>query len=54
METQSLPADPFLLTRQPRTGLCRYGRPSAGDGEVEEAAQVAAIHDAITQRFRKG
>jgi hypothetical protein len=32
----------------------RYGRPGASDEEVEGAARVAAIHDAITQRFRKG
>lgn len=37
-----------------RHAPCRYGRPSASDAEVEEAARVAAIHDAITLRFRKG
>lgn len=47
---------PFLadLALDWRHAPCRYGRPSASDAEVEEAARVAAIHDAITLRFRKG
>ena len=32
----------------------RYGRTSATDEEVEEAARVAHIHDAITHRFPGG
>lgn len=34
--------------------LCRYGRPSASQQEVEVAASLACIHEAITQRFPAG
>ena len=30
---------------------CRYGRTSASDEEVEEAARVAHIHAAVVRRF---
>lgn len=33
---------------------CRYSRPSASDEEVEAAARVAHIHDAILTRFPAG
>jgi ABC-type transport system involved in Fe-S cluster assembly fused permease/ATPase subunit len=32
----------------------RYGRPSASDEEVMEAAAVAHIHEAIVTRFPRG
>lgn len=32
----------------------RYGRTSATDAEVQDAARVAHIHDSIATKFKKG
>ena len=34
--------------------VCRYGRPSATDAEVEWAAKAAALHEAICDHFPAG
>ena len=46
----SQPPSPPATPAPPR----RYSRPSASDEEVEAAARVAHIHDAIVQRFPAG
>ena len=42
------------LTCSSAVTVCRYGRHTASEAEVEEASQAASLHDTITQRFPQG
>lgn len=48
-----VPQDTVLFNDTIRNNI-RYGRPSASDEDVEEAAEAACIHETITQRFPLG